>query len=154
MISHQSPSRFSSCLLVQEIVANTDRLTLRLYQTRYIKEQILSLTGLESLGYREAGSSRLDEFAGHGWIAVGDAAIGFDPLSAQGLFNALHTGMSAARVLSQTTDNDKTRELTSYRHSVEQVWSIYKQRRNSFYAQETRWPNTSFWRSAHSNLRR
>lgn len=41
--------------------------------------------------------SRLDRFYGTAWIAVGDAALAFDPLASQGLFNALASGYFGAR---------------------------------------------------------
>src|SRR4051794_21794367 len=31
-----------------------------------------------------------------GWMAIGDAALAFDPSSSQGLFNALYFGLAAA----------------------------------------------------------
>ncbi|MGE0425356.1 MAG: NAD(P)/FAD-dependent oxidoreductase [Reyranellaceae bacterium] len=42
-----------------------------------------------------ASSSRLSEAAGGGWIAIGDAAIAFDPIASQGLANALSTALVA-----------------------------------------------------------
>jgi hypothetical protein len=38
-----------------------------------------------------ANNSRLDRLAGEKWLAVGDAAMAFDPLSAQGISKALHS---------------------------------------------------------------
>src|SRR4029434_4989904 len=46
-----------------------------------------------------ANSSRLDSVSGHGWLAVGDAAMAFDPLSSQGLMHALASGMRAGEAL-------------------------------------------------------
>jgi hypothetical protein len=40
-------------------------------------------------GYCAAHSSWITTTAGHRWLAVGDAALSCDPLSSQGLFNAL-----------------------------------------------------------------
>ncbi|HEX8640951.1 MAG TPA: lycopene cyclase family protein [Allosphingosinicella sp.] len=44
----------------------------------------------------EASSARLDRAAGRRWLAVGDAAASFDPLTSQGLANAFSTAMVAA----------------------------------------------------------
>ena len=46
-----------------------------------------------------AHSARLEHFHGAGWLAVGDAALAFDPLSSQGLLTALFTGMEAGNAL-------------------------------------------------------
>lgn len=44
----------------------------------------------------DASASLLSAAAGEGWIAVGDAAIAFDPIASQGLFNALSSALVAA----------------------------------------------------------
>jgi flavin-dependent dehydrogenase len=72
-----------------------------LRQTRHVRAII------EANGYAlpasvrgiDASSSRLDVFAGDKWLAVGDAAVAFDPLSSQGVFNALYTGLRAGEAL-------------------------------------------------------
>ena len=46
-----------------------------------------------------ANSSRLDRVSGRGWLAVGDAAMAFDPLSSQGLVQALASGIRAGEAL-------------------------------------------------------
>ena len=59
---------------------------------------------INSLGYRpdgdprgvDAGTARLDCFGGPGWFAVGDAALSFDPLSSQGILNALYLCLGSA----------------------------------------------------------
>jgi flavin-dependent dehydrogenase len=40
--------------------------------------------------------TRLDRAAGRAWIAVGDTASTWDPLSSQGIVEALRSGTSAA----------------------------------------------------------
>jgi flavin-dependent dehydrogenase len=47
----------------------------------------------------DASASVLSEAAGEGWIAVGDAAIAFDPIASQGLFNALSSALVATGAL-------------------------------------------------------
>lgn len=42
-------------------------------------------------------AARLEQFFGPGWLAVGDAAASFDPISSQGLFNALSGGFFAGQ---------------------------------------------------------
>ncbi len=59
-------------------------------------------------GFCSANGAVLAPPAGEGWFAVGDAALALDPLSSQGLFNALYTGhlggRGAAAVLAGNTD--------------------------------------------------
>ena len=47
----------------------------------------------------DARSSRLARFGGDGWLAAGDAAATFDPLSAQGIYFALYSGVAAGKAL-------------------------------------------------------
>lgn len=47
----------------------------------------------------DASSGILSEAAGDHWIAVGDAAISFDPISSQGLYNALSSALVATGAL-------------------------------------------------------
>jgi flavin-dependent dehydrogenase len=47
----------------------------------------------------DASARRLSEVAGQNWIAVGDAAISFDPITSQGLFNALSSALVVAGML-------------------------------------------------------
>ncbi len=44
----------------------------------------------------DASSALLSHAAGDGWIAIGDAAVSFDPVTSQGLVNALSTALVAA----------------------------------------------------------
>jgi hypothetical protein len=59
-----------------------------LRETGFSPETALSVTA--------ANSARLAETAGDGWIAIGDAALSFDPIASRGLFNALYTAWSGA----------------------------------------------------------
>jgi len=56
--------------------------------------------GSEVLRRVDASACILSRAAGKGWIAVGDAAMSFDPIASQGLFNALSSGLAAAGLLS------------------------------------------------------
>ncbi len=71
----------------------------QLQSTRYTKARI----GCRSLDAEPrvfaANTSRIEQFTGWNWLAVGDAAITFDPLSSQGVFKALHSGLQAGRLI-------------------------------------------------------
>lgn len=92
----------------------------------------------------DAGAARLSEFYGQGWIACGDAATSFDPISGQGIFGALHSGLYAAHAIHAALDGEP-RLLADYARGMEQVWSIYRMRRHALYASERRWPDQPFW---------
>jgi flavin-dependent dehydrogenase len=47
----------------------------------------------------DASAAILSHAAGNRWIAIGDAAMAFDPIASQGLFNALSSSLTAAGLL-------------------------------------------------------
>lgn len=92
----------------------------------------------------DASSARLNRFTGPGWVAVGDAAISFDPLSSQGISNALYTGIKAAQsIVAALNGNVKALEL--YATHLAAIYQAYLQNRAIFYSYETRWENNPFW---------
>ena len=92
-----------------------------------------------------AGSMRLDRFVGDGWLAVGDAAISFDPLSSQGMLNALYTGLRGGQALARALLGDHA-GIAGYTERLEQVYGAYLRNRLAFYAAEPRWADHAFWR--------
>lgn len=92
-----------------------------------------------------ANSARLTPVAGPGWVAVGDAALAFDPLSSQGILNALVTGILAADAVDAALDGQLD-PLSRYQDTVATVWSTYRSNRLDAYSQERRWPTAPFWR--------
>ena len=76
-----------------------------------------------ALQFTDASGNASVKTAGPGWVACGDAAISFDPIAAQGLLNAVRTGLAAAGVL---TGGDDARHR--YRRELQEVWSQYKSR--------------------------
>ena len=57
-------------------------------------------------GFRAAHGAWLEAPAGDGWIAAGDAALAFDPLAAQGVFNAIYMGLAAAETADRVLGGD------------------------------------------------
>ena len=92
----------------------------------------------------DASGSRLARFAGDGWIACGDAALSFDPLSSQGIFSALHSGIEAALAVAAALNGDSA-PLDSYSEGLEEIRRIYLLRCRTMYRSETRWPAELFW---------
>lgn len=91
-----------------------------------------------------AGSSLLPRPAGDGWIAAGDAAAAFDPLSSHGIGSALAGGRAAARaVLSALASDDGA--FSRYTDYVLADYARYLWLRHSYYAAEQRWPDAPFW---------
>jgi len=85
-----------------------------------------------------ADSARLDRVHGEGWLAAGDAAASFDPISSQGIMTAMQSGQQAAAAALDGS-------AVNYAAAVDATWERYRAARASAYAQERRWPDAPFW---------
>lgn len=87
----------------------------------------------------------LESVGGPDWLAVGDAASGYDPISSQGIHKAFTDAIAAASVISQRlrTGADTT---ASYAEGVVHRFKDYLANRAYFYEQELRWLHAPFWR--------
>ncbi len=86
-----------------------------------------------------AHSQILDPPIGEGWIACGEAAASFDPLSSMGIGYAIASGIQAARIAA----NPEAGSL--YAADVRRHYDAYLERRRMYYAMEQRWPESAFW---------
>jgi len=91
-----------------------------------------------------ANSVVLDRPAGSNWLAVGDAACSCDPLSSQGVFKALDSGIRAARAIHEGFAGD-TSAWENYAGWVHEKFDQYLHRRAHYYSAETRWRDSPFW---------
>jgi flavin-dependent dehydrogenase len=91
-----------------------------------------------------AFSQVLQPIAGDRWIAAGDAALGFDPISAMGIGYAIASGIHAARAIHEALAGHGP-QIAAYPHVIKQHYDRYLVRRSEYYAMETRWPGAAFW---------
>ncbi|GAA0873626.1 NAD(P)/FAD-dependent oxidoreductase [Wandonia haliotis] len=131
--------------------------------TAFILQKLQSNTLLQSqleikgiidprfLGTRAAGTNRLENIGRKNWIAIGDAAMCFDPLSSQGMYNAMVMAAQTAKQICSIDficdpEREKvTRFYTSFYESSENIWLHYLKHYNLFYAMEKRWENEPYW---------
>jgi flavin-dependent dehydrogenase len=92
----------------------------------------------------EACGAELDRCSGDGWIACGDAALSFDPISGQGIFSALYGGMTAGRAIDQAL-NGRNTILQEYSKRLENIRRVYVARCRAVYRSERRWMTETFW---------
>ena len=95
-------------------------------------------------GYCAAHSSWIEAASGPSWLAVGDAALACDPLSSQGLFNALYSALMAANALRRALAGD-TDALMDYQRIIARVVDAYRDHLAAWYSLESRWPTLPFW---------
>ena len=92
-----------------------------------------------------AGTSRLDRLTGEGWLAAGDAALSLDPLSSQGILNAVYSGMTASQAILAHLAGDGS-AMEGYGQRLGAIFTTYLKNRREYYAQERRWASRPFWR--------
>jgi flavin-dependent dehydrogenase len=109
---------------------------------------------------RSTASRHLEPVATTRWLAVGDAASRFDPLSSQGILKALRSGIFASYAIGDWLIQGDDAGLQRYCRHVAEEFRSYSEVRTKYYRQELRWPTSEFWRRRHNpsplteNLRR
>lgn len=85
--------------------------------------------------------------AGDDWIRVGDAAMAVDPLSGNGIFQALSSALQAPAVVATLRHDPARAQLARqfHRQRIEQLFYRFARIGRDFYAQETCWPQSPFW---------
>lgn len=85
--------------------------------------------------------------AGDNWIRVGDAAMAVDPLSGNGIFQALSSALQAPAVVNTLIRHPERAVLAKQFHEARIEGLFYRFARigRDFYAQESRWPANPFW---------
>jgi flavin-dependent dehydrogenase len=78
------------------------------------------------------------------WVAVGDAAFAFDPLSGLGVYKTIETGLRSAAAIARALAGDAS-GLVEYESWTAQGFRSYLSIRNQFYRSVDRWPRSRFW---------
>jgi flavin-dependent dehydrogenase len=95
-------------------------------------------------GYTAAHSAKISEYSGQSWLAIGDAAMCMDPISSQGMFNGLYTGLLAAQETLQFLDN-KINNFDHYNARLDNIWNAYLSHLKYYYGAPSQWRNSEFW---------
>ncbi len=122
-----------------------------LSQTRY------SWSRVQEHGYQPylplrilpASSVRLTSIFGQRWLAVGDAAAAYDPLSSHGITTAMGCGFYAAQAITNLLDGQAEAHF-AYLSLLEKTYAIYLEQQRECYASEQRWPWHPFWSRRHT----
>jgi flavin-dependent dehydrogenase len=94
-----------------------------------------------------APSAILSRVVGERWLAVGDAASAYDPVSAQGIVKALGDGEAAADAIAAVFTGAGALPLQVYQEGVFARFTNYLRLRRHLYGLERRWTRSSFWRN-------
>jgi flavin-dependent dehydrogenase len=83
---------------------------------------------------------------GADWVAVGDCASSYDPLSGRGIFKALRHGQTAANAIDMQLRGDPA-GMGRYGAQVKLQFEQYARQRSRFYSLERRWVDEPFWQA-------
>jgi flavin-dependent dehydrogenase len=96
------------------------------------------------LGIAGVESGRLDHMSGEGWLAIGDAAMSFDPLSSHGLCSAIEQGIDAGEIFSNPGGETA---LAAFEISRAELFERYTSQRSNLYKEVRRFANRPFWKA-------
>jgi len=138
--------------------------------TKYLKHFLVDDASIKVAG-KMANSSRPEKIAGDHWLAIGDAALAFDPLCSHGISNAIYTAMqAAAAIINKLKDHENQPALTgekkspqsintqtmaagvlqkesfeNYHTTLVDIFNAYLVSKKKLYQQEARWKSTIYW---------
>ncbi|MBO0930242.1 lysine-epsilon-oxidase maturase LodB [Fibrella aquatilis] len=115
-----------------------------LARTVHVKQRVANSTAFGSPWVRGAFSKRIDTTARPHFMAVGDAAASFDPVSSLGIGFAVSSGCHAARALCQLDEGDGA-AINTYQQSIDTIFDQYLSTKATYYSQEKRWLTAPFW---------
>lgn len=104
------------------------------------------MLGAEAVAARTvyASSSCRKTVAGEAWLAAGDSASSYDPLSGMGILKALRQGTNAAIAVDGFLRGE-TGLLADYAALIRREFDAYVLERRAHYATERRWTGREFW---------
>lgn len=108
-------------------------------------QSILTDEDIYDLKTRVANTTYLDKPYGENWVAIGDAAYSFDPLSSYGITSALAAGYYGGHALANTIIKEE-QALDVYQYIMENAFNNYKIQLQEQYVLENRWTNSVFWK--------
>ncbi len=97
-----------------------------------------------------AGTSRLDQPYGSNWVAVGDAACAYDPISSYGITSALASGYYAGQAIASHLSGKKE-AMISYRYIIENAFQAYCEKLINHYREEKQWSESYYWKNRFSD---
>lgn len=127
-----------SCEGLFDLIEDTAHISHKLKTHRYVT--------CEKPNSRDARSSRLKQFQGEGWLAAGDAATSYDPLSSQGILFGLYSGLKAGNAVANYLDG-KSEALVDYDSVILSVYNSFLSNRLKYYGYEQRWRKSAFWKA-------
>ena len=116
----------------------------QLAKAKHTRSRLLSGSVASRLKIVSAATSRKTEVQGEGWIAVGDAAHSFDPLSSLGIYKALDSSTRACGTILEVLTRRNSN--SAYQSWSDETFRHYLRHRTDFYGMNRRFSDFTFWK--------
>lgn len=116
-----------------------------LSKTTLLKDFLVEQSEVKIIG-SDANSSIANYLSGENWLAVGDAALSFDPLSSHGIANAIYTVREASDAIESYILTGDRKGFVAYSKTLFSIFDSYYMVKNELYRSESRWMESSFWK--------
>lgn len=124
----------------------SERFLHKLKQSKLIYPFLNSLNPDIDVMFYPAYTQYIDQICGDGWLAIGDAALGMDPLTSSGINSALSDGLNAAHAIQRNLNGDPSL-LDTFTNKIKQAIPEYLKERRHYYSLENRWFEAPFWKN-------
>ena len=104
-----------------------------LSSTRILKDFLVEDIYPKVVG-QKANSSKASQISGSNWLAIGDAAIAFDPLSSHGVSNAIFCSKSASEAIELYLTSDVAAPFQNYDQTINRIFHQYLKQKSSIYS--------------------
>lgn len=132
---------------VAEMIRNPELFHEAVNKTNILNYEIKHESLAVGLQATKAGLSKANKVEGDRWVAVGDAALALDPLSSQGMFFSLYSGIKGAETIIQSMAMGYESKYISsqYQNKVDEVFEANQKSRKYYYTSELRYVDHPFW---------
>lgn len=107
-------------------------------------QRAAAIEGQPRIRIFSAASMLRQPVTGTNWIAVGDAALAFDPLSGLGIYKTIETGLRSSAAIARSLEGDPS-GMVEYENWTAEGFRSYLSIRSQFYRSGERWPRSRFW---------
>lgn len=138
-------------IIKEQGLTNPEKWSQQLHKTQGLKKWLppVLLQQLPELQVKAAPSAILSCVTGKNWLAVGDAASSYDPLTAAGITKALMHGEQAGSTIARAWQEKDDRVISDYQDMVFNQFTQYASLRNQLYLAENRYQKRPFWQRRH-----
>ena len=120
-----------------------------LFQTKQIRH-LLSGDQVfhDSLWIRSAHTQMSDVRSVERFVAIGDAAVSFDPISSMGIGFAISSASFAAKHIVQELERG-SKTIDVFQQDILKNFEQYRRIKDRYYGKERRWAESRFWKRRH-----